>query len=214
MKDAGKYINYNGTWIAKDFIAGNEFNHGFNCIIEPDVIVGDNVKIGHNVIIKSGSRIMSDVEIADNCFTTGICIIGNHVKVRSGSCISKSVILNDWVFIGAGIMSSHTKNIYHGRPQMVQRQLITNIGYGAIIGSVSNLTAGINIAPGSIVGYNSNVVKDLDQQHGIYLNKPNPWATLQGIIESSDPRYIPVPENYKSYEFDKELLALYLPHYV
>jgi len=202
-----------GSWIAKDFKHGSNFQHGLNCILEPDVIVGDDVTLGHNVHLKSGTRVHNDVEISDHCMTTGISIIGNHVRIRTASCISKSVIINDWVFIAAGIMSSHTKNVYHGRSKMEKRQYVTHIGYGAIIGSRTNLMAGITIAPGSIVGYNANVVGDLNEPHGIYINKPYPWATLQKIIGPSDPWRIEIPADYQPHQFDKEMLKKYLPFY-
>ena len=202
-----------GSWIAKDFEHGANFQHGLNCIIEPDVKVGDDVSLGHDVHLKAGTRVHNDVEISDHCMTTGIAIVGNHVRVRTATCISKSVIINDWVFIAAGTMSSHTKNVYHGRPNMEKRQYVTNIGYGAIIGSRVNMMAGVTIAPGSIVGYNANVVGSLLDAHGIYINKPHPWATLQRIIEPSDPWYIPVPEDYQPYQFDAEMLKKYLPFY-
>lgn len=202
-----------GSWIAKDFKHGSNFRHGLNCILEPDVIVGDDVVFGHNVHLKSGTRVYNDVEIADHCMTTGISIIGNHVRIRTGSCISKSVILNDWVFVAAGIMTSHTKNVYHGRPKMEKRQYVTNIGYGAIIGSRTNVMAGVTVAPGSIVGYDANVVGSLIEPHGIYINKPHPWATLQKKLTSDDPWYIEVPKDYEPYAFDVELLKKYLPYY-
>lgn len=202
-----------GSWIANEFQHGSNFRHGLNCILEPDVVVGDDVVLGHNVHLKAGTRVFSDVEIADHCMTTGISIIGNHVRIRTGSCISKSVILNDWVFVAAGIMSSHTKNVYHGRPGMEKRQYVTHVGYGAIIGSRTNLMAGIKVAPGSIVGYEANVAGDLMDSHGIYFNRPHPWATLQRILEPDDPWYIEVPKDYVPYFFDDDLLKKYLPFY-
>ena len=49
---------------------------------------------------------LDDVEIADDCVTTGISLLGNHVRVRTGSCISKAVIVDEWCFVAAGSMSS------------------------------------------------------------------------------------------------------------
>lgn len=207
------YDNSTGSWTAKDFIHGSNFRHGLNCILEPDVIVGNDVILGHNVHLKSGTRVYNDVEIADRCMTTGISIIGNHVRIRTDSCISKSVIVNDWVFIAAGIMSSHTRNVFYGRPDMEKKQYVTQIGYGSIIGSRANLTAGISIAPGSIVGYEANVIGSLSDNYGVYINKPHPWATLQKVLDESDPRYIVVPEDYEPYQFDREMLKKYLPQY-
>jgi acetyltransferase-like isoleucine patch superfamily enzyme len=204
------YDEETGSWIAKDFRHGKNFQHGLNCIIDPDVVVGDDVRLGHAVHLKSGTRILTDVEIADHCQTTGICIIGNHVRIRTGSCISRSVIIDDWVFVGAGIMSSHTKHVHHGRPKMEKRQLVTRIGYAAIIGSRANLMAGVTIAPGAIVGYNSNVVGDLEQ-YGVYFNRPHPWATLQTKLESDDPWYVKIPDGYEPHQFDEEMLKKYLP---
>jgi acetyltransferase-like isoleucine patch superfamily enzyme len=202
------YDEKTGSWIAKDFVCGGNFRHGLNCIIEPDVVVGDDVGLGHDVHLRSGTRILSDVDIADHCMTTGICIIGNHVRIRTASCISKSVIINDWVFVAAGIMSSHTKHIHHGRPKMEKRQLVTRIGYGAIVGSRTNLIAGITVAPGAIIGYNSNVVKDPDVPHGLYFGQP---ARLVKRLDKDDPWYIEVPDDYEPHQFDEEMLKVYLP---
>lgn len=201
-----------GSFIAKDFVHGADFQHGVVCIVDPDVVVGDGVKLGSRVHLASGTRVLNDVEIADNCVTTGYCIIGNHVRVRTGSCISKSVIVDDWCFIAAGIMSSHTKNIYHARPNAPKRQLLTRYGYGSVIGSRTNTSAGVTIAPGAIVGYGSHVVFDLEVPNGIYYNKPDPWATLQTVLEPGSPFYVEIPDDYVAHRFDPEMAARYLPH--
>jgi acetyltransferase-like isoleucine patch superfamily enzyme len=202
----------NFSYIADDFRHGDNVQVGQFCVIEPDVIVGDNVSLGHFVTLKPGTRIGNNVELADYCKTTGLCIIGNNVMVRTGSCVSKGVIVNDWVLIGAGVMTNHTKNIYHGRPDATRKQLITQIGYGAVVGSASNLTAGVEIAPGAIVGYRSSVVGDLLTDHGIYLDRPHPVATLQRWLEPWESGYINVPDDYEPYEFDQEMLEKYLPY--
>ena len=185
--DAYDYHAPSGSWIAKDFVHGAGFDHGLQCIIDPDVVVGDDVKLGHRVHLASGTRFLNDVEFADDCITTGICILGDHVRVRTGSCISKSVIVDDWAFVAAGIMSSHTKNIHHARPRAPKRQLSTRYGYG------------------------SHVVLDLDTPNGVYFNDPHPYATLQRVLEPDSPYYVEIPAGYEPHQFDPDMLAKYLP---
>lgn len=197
-------------WVPLDFEPPAGFKMGAGCIIEEDVAIGIDVKLGHKVILKSGTIILDDVVMGDSCQTTGICIIGNHSRIRTGSCISKSVILNDWAFVAAGVMTSHTKNIFYGRPAMEQRQLVTRIGYGAVIGSRTCMMAGVSIAPGSIVGYDSNVVGDLDTPFGMYYGNP---ARLKGALDEGHPWRIKIPEGYIPHEFNEALLEKYLPHY-
>ena len=193
--------------IAKDFKHGKNFKCGEHCVIEPDVIVGENVKLGHHVVLKSGTRFADNIDFADYCCTTGICYVGNDVNVRTRSCISKSVIVEDRAFIGAGVMTSHTKNVYHHRTKMEKRQHITRIGMGAIIGSSTNMVAGTTIGDNVIVGYASNVVKDCIEK-GIYVGNP-----AKRIMDLTPELIVEYPSNWKPYKFTKEMLQKYLPYF-
>lgn len=189
------------------FKHGKNFKMGEYCVIEPDVIVGDNVSLGHHVVLKNGTRFGNNIDFSDYCKTTGICYVGNNVNVRNGSCISKSLIVEDKVFIGAGIMSSHTKNVYHHRPEVSKRQLITRIGYGSIIGSSVNLSAGINICDNAIIGYGSLVTKDV-LEPAIYVGCP-----VKRLADIPPKYYIDKPSDYEEHKFDAIMLEKYLPYY-
>lgn len=190
--------------IDKTFIHGWNFTHGANVIIEPDVVVGNNVKLGHNVTLKRGTRILDDVDLADYVKTTGLCIIGNGVTARTDACISKGVIVNDNCFIGPGVMTNHTKNVIWKR-NLPDVQLVTNIGYGVILGSHCSVLAGINIAPNITVAAGTNVYKDLTEI-GVYGGNP------ARKIKDQDSRYILELGKYiPPYQFERGLLRKYLP---
>jgi UDP-3-O-[3-hydroxymyristoyl] glucosamine N-acyltransferase len=180
---------------------------GYNVIIEDDVIVGDDVKLGHNIVLKSGTRVMNDVDLADYVKTTGICIIGNGVGVRTGACISRSVIINDNAFIGPGIMTNHTKNVMHKR-NLKEVQLITKIGYGAVIGSMCSLIAGLTIGDNVVIAAETNVYKDIIEP-GVYGGMP-----VRKIKDLDTDFVLKRPNNYKEYEFDQEQLRKYLPKWI
>jgi len=211
--------------IHKTFRRDENFKIGYFSIIEEEVVVGENVSIGHHTVLgsdvklgndvkignfcylKSGTRFANHIDFADYCKTTGICYVGNHVNIRTGSCISKSVIIEDKAFVGAGIMSSHTKQIYHNRPKIPRVQHITRIGYGAVIGSHTNLSAGVHIGDNVIIGYGSVVTKDVLEK-GIYVG--NPCKKLADV----PPEFIiKKPKNYRKHEFSQERLAKYLPYW-
>jgi len=193
--------------IDKSFIHGRNFRIGAFSIIEADVVVGDDVKIGHHCVLKSGTRFGDNIDFADYCKTTGICYVGNDVNIRTGSCISKSVIVEDKAFIGAGIMSSHTKYVDHHRPDMPKRQFITRIGFGSIIGSSVNLSAGVNICDNAIIGYGSLVMKDV-LEPAIYVGSP-----LRKLADIPPEYYIEKPVDYAEHKFDAIMLEKYLPFY-
>lgn len=193
--------------INKSFVHGENFKCGENVIIEEDVVVGDDVRLGHNVTLKSGTRVMNNVALADYVKTTGICLIGNDVTVRTGTCISKSVIINDKAFIGPGVMTNHTRNVMHCR-ELPEYQLITKIGYGAIIGSCVSLIAGLTIGSNVVVAAGSNVYKDI-LEPGIYGRNP-----VEKIKELDCEFILAKPIDYVDYEFDLGLLKKYLPKWI
>jgi len=193
--------------IHPSFQHGNNFKIGHFCIIEEDVIVGSDVQLGHNIVLKTGTRIMSNVNISDYVKTTGLCIIGNGVDIRTGACISRGVVINDNAFVGPGVMTNHTKNIMHMR-NIPEVQLITNIGYGAVIGSMVSLLAGVTIADNVMIAAETNVFKDI-LQPGVYGRSP-----LEKI-KDVDPAFIlHRPADYTAYEFRTELLVNYLPRWI
>ena len=196
--------------IEENVVVGDNISIGHHCTILKDVVIGNNCKIGNHCFLKSGTVFADNVIFADLCSTTGICYLGNNVAVRTASCISKSVIVEDWAFVGAGIMSSHTRFPAHGRKNVTKdmgQQYITRIGYGCLIGSRVNLGAGVTIPDYTIVGYQALVIKSI-KEAGIWVGNP-----AKKIADLPKGWKIPKPEGYKPYKFPKRKLKNYLPHY-
>lgn len=187
--------------IDKSFKCGENFKIGMFCIIEEDVVVGDNVTLGNYVFLKKGTILGNNVEFADSCCTTGACYVGNNVAFRTGAILSKAVIVEDYVFYGPGAISNHTKHVSFMRPNVPAEQSVTNIGYGAIIGTQSSLVAGINIAPLSILGGGCVVVKDLVDS-GVYVGNP-----AKKIAEVPEQYQLELPENAGKMYYTDEILA-------
>lgn len=182
---------------------GARFRHGNYCVFDEDVIVGENVKIGHYVHLKNGTVIGDNVVIADYCCTTGLCYIGDDVNIRTGSIISKGVIIEECSFLGAGVITSHTKKITHCRSYENPKQFVTRIGYGSVIGSGCVLSAGVEISPGSVVGYGS-IITSILKDSGIYYGNP---LRYQG-----EQKRLVKPVNWKPYNFTEAQLEKYLPY--
>lgn len=195
--------------IHKSFKHGKNFKVGHFCIIEEDVVVGDNVVLGHYVVLKKGTRFGNNVEFADCCATTGACWAGNNSTFRTAAVLSKSVIVEDYVFYGPGVVTNHTKHVYHGRQDMKKEQLLTVLGYGSIIGTQASLIAGVHIAPLTVLGGGTVVVKDITES-GVYIG--NPCKKLMELPEMYD---MELPENAGKMYLNKEVikhLLKYLPN--
>lgn len=156
--------------ISEDFEYGSGLQIGKYVVVEKDVVVGQNVTIGHRVTLKSGTVIGNNSVIDDHCITTGACYIGNNVNIRTGAIISRGTIIEDFAFIGPGVVTNHTKHVTHGRHNIVDEQLITYVGYGAIIGSQASILAGVNIDPLAIIGGGSVVIEHVKQ--AVYVGAP------------------------------------------
>ena len=109
-------------------------------------------------------------QIDESVIFTGACWIGNNVSIRPGAIISRGTVIEDWVFIGPGVITNHTKHVDWGRDARA-RQYVTYIGFGSILGSGTVVVAGCNLGHHSIVGAGSVVTKDLEGE-GLYLGNP------------------------------------------
>ena len=163
-------------------------------IIEEDVEIGENPEFGYYNVIKSGARIGNNFSMRDYATTTGLVLIGDNVNVRTTTMVSRGVILEDNVILGGAITTSHMPDIRRGT------QYITRIGYGSVIGSGTNIKAGVFIAPNVVIGMGSLVLKDITES-GIYVGnplrylKPNPYLiegkTMRNFTKEEVLKYLP-----------------------
>lgn len=153
------------SYMHESFKYGKGFQIGKFCVIEDDVIVGDNVDIGHYVLLKKGTR------IGDNCFidsyvrSSGQNSIGDDCTIRYGATIAKDVFIGDGVFISPNVMTIYTDPYGNvGRS--------TYIGNNAFIGTASVLNCGVDIADDVVIGAMSYVNMDCKKLGGLYVGQP------------------------------------------
>lgn len=138
-------------------------------MIDPDVIIGQNVRIFNPDLVN-----LFGCEIGDRTFIgpfveiTRNTNIGKNCIIESHSFLCDSVILEDNVFIGHGVM--FTNDLY---PQVGVhvKYLQTLVKEGASIGSNATIIAGTTIGKYSIVGAGSVVTKNIDD-FSIYAGNP------------------------------------------
>lgn len=193
----------------KNVHVGNNVTIGDYVIIEDDVFIGNNVKIGHRVTLKTGAHLCDNVVFDDHCIATGACWIGEHVNIRTGAIISKANIIEDYVFIGPGVVTNHTKHVTYGRPNVPNEQLLTYIGYGSVIGSQASLLAGLTIGELSIIGGGSVVVKNTTG-NSVWVGSPaKKVGDLPGMYYMNTPSN--TGEMYKTQEI-LNYLKKYIPN--
>jgi acetyltransferase-like isoleucine patch superfamily enzyme len=150
--------------VANDFKHGKNFKCGSFVKIDKDVIVGDDVTIENFVLLKSGTRIGNNVFVDSYFRSSGNNKIGNNVTLRFGSTIAREVSVEDDVFISPNVMtiySSHTGEKIGG----------TVIGKGTHVGTAAVIGAGVKIVPGSVIGAQAYVSKDINEA-GVYVGVP------------------------------------------
>ncbi len=147
---------------------------GKNCIIYPNVFLGNGVEIGDNVEIKSFSHI-ENAQIGKNC------IIGPFARIRPQSKIADDCKIGNFVEIkkaniGIGTKINHLsyvgdcdigKNSNIGAGTITcnydgKNKYKTTIGNNSFIGSNCSLIAPISIGDDCLIGAGSVINKDVD----------------------------------------------------
>lgn len=163
-------------------MAGIEFGR-----ISPNVVLGKDVKIYafvnlYGCTIGDESKIGTFVEIQ-----SGVTV-GKRVKISSHSFICEGVTIEDYVFIGHGVMfindrfprsTTPTGELQTGSDWIV---IPTTIKKGASIGSNATILCGVTVGEGAIVGAGSVVTKNVPS-YTIVAGNP---ARVLRKIESRD----------------------------
>lgn len=131
-----------------------------------NVKLGNDVKIfafvnAYGCTIGDGSKIGTFVEIQKNAF------VGKNCKISSHTFICEGVTIEDYVFVGHGVM--FINDIYPRatnpdgsmKTEADWKVIPTIVKKGATIGSNATILAGVTIGEGAIVGAGAVVTKDV-----------------------------------------------------
>lgn len=158
------YLRIKTNVIHESFECGKDCKIGDFCVIEEDVIIGDNVDIQNYVLLRKGTRIGNNCYVDSYFRSSGDNLIGNNVTLRFGSTIARKVYVRDNVFIAPNVMTVYS--LPDGT-----KSAATVIGEGAFIGTAAVLAPNITIKAGSIVGANAFVNKSILEK-AIYVGNP------------------------------------------
>jgi acetyltransferase-like isoleucine patch superfamily enzyme len=89
------------------------------------------------------------------------CRIGDYVRCSPLSHITSGIVMEDRVFIGAGVVTINDKGMIWRDPKKEPELIPPYFEYAAKIGSGSVIAAGVRIGRNSLIGSGSVVTHDI-----------------------------------------------------
>ncbi|MDZ7859832.1 MAG: putative sugar nucleotidyl transferase [Candidatus Krumholzibacteriota bacterium] len=133
-----------------------------NVSIEPNAVIKGPCFIGKKSIIRAGARISAGSSLGTKCKAGGKIektIIASYSNKQHEGFIGHSYI-GSWVNIGAGTCNSDLRNNYT-KIDAWNSGIILGTGrrfLGTVIGDHSKIAINTKINPGTVIGFNSNIV--------------------------------------------------------
>ena len=141
---------------------GKNVRIGIGCIIEENVVIGDDCFIGHYVHIWPNVVIGDRVELRSYVHVEYNVKIGNDVRVYQYGSITAGAVLENKIWYGPHVICTNADSILVHHPD--GNNWTPNPPYiksGVIIATRSVLAPGVTIGLNSIVGMASLVRKDI-----------------------------------------------------
>ncbi len=205
----------NSAIIANDVSIGQDCYIGHNVVIESGSQIGNNCVIMHNSVVLRNCSIGNNVTIGCNN-TIGnygfgyekdekgdqslIQHVGNveihdNVEIHNNTCIDRAVLGS--TIIEENVKIDNQVHIAHGVHVMRNSLVIANaliagsvkVGENSWIGPTSTIKNQLNIAPGTLTGLGSVIVKDTDENSimvgnpAIKLEEYKEWSNLRKKLE-------------------------------
>lgn len=163
--DAGnvRYKEGSRNLVHVSFKYGKGVTIGNFCIIEEDVVIGDDVHIGDYVKIPVGSHIGNGCVIGSYVRLGRDCRIGEKVMIKCHAVVSPEVSIGDNSFIGPNAILLHATPDGEHKP--------SKIGSNCFIGTGVYVNPGVTVGNDIIVGSAAVVTKPI-YVRGTYVGVP------------------------------------------
>jgi acetyltransferase-like isoleucine patch superfamily enzyme len=138
-------------------------------IIQEGVILGNHCYVGHFTFIRPRVIIGDHTEIRAHVVVAADAKIGSYTNINQFTNICRDTIIEDYVFVGPGVIMTNTKKIAFRRDYDDISQA-PYIEYGAMIGGGTTICPGVRIGRNSSIGAGSLVTKDTEPEYLYYGN--------------------------------------------
>ncbi len=187
-----------------------------SAILDEKVQIAPSARIWHFSHVRTGSILLDQVSIGENCYIGPNTLIGNGSKIQNGAQLHDLVTLEDGVFIGPNTVITNDK-----KPRAISRtgdqfstlqweKTETRICMGASIGANSVIVSPVIIGEWSMIGAGSVVTKDVPA-HSLYAGNPARflyWVGFKGeklVVHSDGWRS---PDSGELFQLDKHAKGL------
>lgn len=153
-----------GVWIGQGTIV-QPFAY-----IEKNCRIGRKCRIGTGAVLREGTKIGHHSIFGCQSLSEGNNEIGNHTSINTGCLITIGVVVGDYVFVGPKCITMNTKNISHGRKNIVPKLEPSMIKDKARVGAGVKLLPSVVIGENAFVGAGSVVTHDVKPKTVVYGN--------------------------------------------
>jgi acetyltransferase-like isoleucine patch superfamily enzyme len=122
---------------------GAQTTIGHHTLLRTDVTIGPDSQLGHHLTVERGSR------------------IGHGVRCSPGSHITAHTIVEDRVFLGAGVRTINDKELIWRDPDRETTLCPPRFCAGCKVGSGATILAGVVVGAAALVGAGSVVTRDV-----------------------------------------------------
>lgn len=133
--------------------------------IQKGTKIGKGTKIWHNTQVLEGAKIGENCIIGRNSFIDTKAKLGNGVKIGSNVDVFSLVTMEDYVFVGAGVVFTNDLNPRAKYPKAKYPQygkwLSTLVKEGATVGANATVLCGNKIGKWAMVGAGAVVTKNV-----------------------------------------------------
>ncbi|KHF27549.1 hypothetical protein MX569_01845 [Anoxybacillus kestanbolensis] len=162
----------------KPIIIGDNTIIRAGAIIYQGVHIGSNVRIGHNNVLRSYSEVGDYTVLSHNVVIEHHASLGRWVRISPHTHITSHTVIEDSVFIGAGVVTINEKYLIWNRRDAKPHLVPPHFKRGCKVGSGSTVMSGVTIGELSIVGAGSVIVKDIPPYKIAYGNPARPMKDL------------------------------------
>lgn len=131
------------------------------CVLYAGTRVGAGTVLGHHVLLRSLVTVGPDTQLGHNLTVERASHIGARVRCSPGSHITSSCVLEDRVFLGAGVRTINDRELIWRVPGRQPELVPPRFESGARVGSGSVVLGGVSIGRDALVGAGSVVTRDI-----------------------------------------------------